>query len=144
MEVRAETFGATVVLDLMGRLTVEEDAHGLDETVTSIGRFGPSDVVLNLSGVRQVDCAGIGYLLKVRDLARGFGARVALVNVDPLQRRLLTLFGLLGVLPVLDGRQVALMTAGTAGDRGRPTPSGPRNGSPPGMQRAGVVLAHAC
>lgn len=145
MEVRAETIGSTVVLGLEGRLTVEEDAQGLHEAVRSIARLSPSDIVLDLGHVRQIDCSGIGQLLRVRDRVRESGASLALVNVDHQQRRLLKMFGLLGVFEVFDSRQDAVRMTGAAGGESCSTlPGWPERSPQMTCQAIDVALGRAC
>jgi anti-anti-sigma factor len=111
MQVRVEHLGPAVVLDLDGRLTIDEDTRGLHELVRSTARTGSGDIVLDLGGVLQLDCAGIGQLLEVRDELRAWGGSLALVNVAPRDRRLLQLFGLGSVLRVFENRAAMLAAA---------------------------------
>jgi anti-anti-sigma factor len=118
MEVRVERLGPAVVLDLEGRLTIDEDTGRLHELARSSARSGSVDIVLDLGGVRQIDCSGIGQLMSVRDEVRAWGGSLALVNLAQRQRRLLQLFGLLAVLRVFESR--AQVVAAAVGRRAAP------------------------
>lgn len=98
-----------VVLHLEGRLTLEADTHQLHELVRSITHFGPCNVVLDVANVWQLDCSGIGQLVRLRNQVCGSGGVFALVNVEPRQKRILEIVGLLTALRVVDSRQEAIL-----------------------------------
>lgn len=66
LEVSAHRRGPAVALAPGGRLTVESDTGQLERLAEWFAQAGVTCIVLNLAGVRQLDCAGIGTLLRVR------------------------------------------------------------------------------
>jgi anti-anti-sigma factor len=120
MQVRAERVGSAVVLDLEGRLTVEADMHQLHELVRSIVRLDGRRVVLDLGNVPQLDCSGIGQLVRLNNLVREAGGALTLVNVERRQKHLLQILGLLEAFRVFDDRQEAMAWcwSAAAADRG--------------------------
>jgi anti-anti-sigma factor len=108
MRVRAERVDSAWVLHLEGRLTVEEDTRQLHELVQSMTRFCPCNVVLDLGSVRQLDCSGIGQLVQLNNQVGASGGAFALLNVEPRQKHLLQLLGLLTVLRMFDRRKEAI------------------------------------
>jgi anti-anti-sigma factor len=127
MRVRTERVDTAWVLHPEGRLVVEEDTRHLHELVRAVVQVDPGNVVLDLGNVAQLDCCGIGQLVRLRnDVCRSGGVFV-LFNVEPRQKHLLDLLGLLPVLGVVDSRREAV-----AGGRGTATPSRPSfHGVPP-------------
>jgi len=71
------------------------------------GLFGRKDqsspVVLDLTEVSFLDCGGVGALVEARSSAQSVGRRLALVGVQPAQRRLLDILGLSALLGVREG-----------------------------------------
>jgi len=80
-------------------------------------------VVLDLGNVGQLDCSGIGQLVQLNNHVCGSGGAFALLNVEPRQKRLLRILGLLTVLRVLDLRQEAITLGRSAAARGSGLPS---------------------
>jgi anti-sigma B factor antagonist len=94
--------GATVLLEVTGRLVIEAPSQlrvDLAELMTYGGR---SLLILDLAGVSQMDCSGIGQLVKLFVRVRRLGGRFALVNVQRRQRRLLDMCGLLTLFPAYE------------------------------------------
>ena len=116
LRVRGEQVGAAIVIALDGRLTVESSEQALiRELIACVRRSRPHTIVLDLEHVRQLDCSGIGMLLRLRrDLAR-WGRTLVLIKVGRLHRQLLERVGLSAALPVFDTREEALRAGeGTA------------------------------
>ena len=97
MKVRVQESGSVVVLDLEGRLTFDENTDQLHELFDEIGQLEPRNVVLNLEKVRRLDCFGIGQLVQLRTRVRDSGSIFTMVNIEPRQRKLLKLVGLLSM-----------------------------------------------
>ena len=125
MRVRAERVDSAWVLHLEGRLTVEEDTRQLHELVRSMVHFDPCNVVLDLGNVGQLDCSGIGQLVQLNNLVCGSGGAFTLLNVEPLQKRLLGMLGLLTVFRVLDRRPEAIAICRSAAAWACGLPSAP-------------------
>jgi anti-sigma B factor antagonist len=123
MRVRAERVDSAWLLHLEGRLTVEEDTRDLHELVRSMVQFDPYNLVLDLGNVEQLDCSGIGQLVQLNNQVRGSGGAFTLLNVEPRQKRLLRMLGLLTVFPVFDRRQEAIANCRRAAARACGLPS---------------------
>jgi anti-anti-sigma factor len=116
MDLTTERIGPAVILHLEGRLTVEAKMERLQAVVESVATLGPRHVLLDLSGVRQLDCSGIGQLLHLRAQFHKARRTLALVDVEPHQQRMLKRSGLLGVFRVFRSREEALATLGIGTD----------------------------
>ena len=93
---------ATVVLEVFGRLTVEARIQSMVDLTELMTGGGRCLLVLDLRGVSQMDCTGIGQLVKLFVKVRRLGGRFALLNVQRRQRRLLHTSGLLALFPAFE------------------------------------------
>ena len=93
---------ATVVFELAGRLIIEAPIQWLADLTELMTDEGRCVLVLDLRGVSQMDCSGIGQLVKLFVKVRRLGGRFALVNVQRRQRRLLDMCGLLTLFPAYE------------------------------------------
>lgn len=99
--------GATVVLEVAGRLIVEAPIPSPGD-LTGLMTGGRGLLVLDLRGVSQMDCSGLGQLVKLFVHVRRLGGRFALVNVQRRQRRLLDMAGLLALFTGFEGAHPAV------------------------------------
>jgi hypothetical protein len=60
-------------------------------------------MVLNLEHVSRLDCTGIGELVALHCAVQEMGGVLSLVNVQPRQKKMLEVVGLLRALNVHDG-----------------------------------------
>lgn len=98
---------------------VEEDTRELHDLVQAVTRFDPGcSVVLDLGNVWQLDCSGIGQLVELSGQVHDSGGVFSLVKVEPRQKHLLALLGLLRVLPVFASQEEAITACWSAKARG--------------------------
>ena len=97
LQINVRQWGAMVVLEVAGRLIVEAPIQSLVELTELMTRGRRCVLVLDLRGVFQMDCSGIGQLVKLFVHVRRRGGRFALVNIQRRQRRLLDMAGLLAL-----------------------------------------------
>lgn len=102
MRLSTERVDSAVILHLDGRLTIEGGDSWLEAAVDAGTRGGVRHVLLQMERVRQLDCAGIGHLLRLREQLHRARRTCALVAVDPRQRHLLELAGLHRVFRMFD------------------------------------------
>jgi anti-anti-sigma factor len=95
LQINLRQCGATAVLEIFGRLIVEAPDHSLVDLTELMPRGGRCLLLLDLRGVSQMDCSGIGQLVKLFVKIRRLGGCFALVNVQRRPRRLLDMSGLL-------------------------------------------------
>ena len=90
--------GTVTVLDLAGRLTIDDGAQRLKDKINSLIMQERTQVVLNLGGVSYIDSGGLGQLVAcLGSIAKATGAlkllHVSKRNHDLLSiTRLVTLF----------------------------------------------------
>ena len=102
LRVNLHQWGPTVVLDVTGRLIVETRAHFLGDLTELMTGGGRCLLVLDLSRVSQIDCSGIGQLVRLYVRVQRLGGRFALVNVAPRHKRLFELAGFLAFFPAFE------------------------------------------
>jgi anti-anti-sigma factor len=120
MEVRAERLASAVILYLEGRMNAETGSDWLRQAVVAATGDGARHVVVDLGGVVQMDCAGIGQLLDLRACVHGARRTFALASVERHQKRMLGLSGLLHVFRVFEDSQAAVFALGLGEGRGIP------------------------
>jgi stage II sporulation protein AA (anti-sigma F factor antagonist) len=108
LQVRLRRWGSTVILELQGRLIVEARVQPLGDLTEWMTCRGQCRLLLDMSGVLQMDCSGIGQIVGLHQKVRRLGGGLALINVSPRQKRLLDVAGLLAILPVFDCPRTAL------------------------------------
>jgi anti-sigma B factor antagonist len=102
-----EVRGVTVV-DVRGRITVDEGNLVIRELVQNELAKGSKKVVLNLAGVDYVDSAGIGELVRTFTRLRREGGQLKLAGVAPRITELLKATGLQSVFDVQKDEESAL------------------------------------
>ena len=95
LQIKLRECEETVVLEVVGRLIIEAPAPPLVDLAGLMPDRGRRLLVLDLRGVSQMDCSGIGQLVKLFVRVRRLGGRFAVVNVQRRQRRLLDMCGVL-------------------------------------------------
>ena len=95
-------WGPTVVLEIEGRLIVETRAQWLADLTELMTGGGRCLLVLDLGKVSRIDGSGIGQLVRLYARVRRLGGRFALVNMEPRQKRLLDISGLLAFFPAFE------------------------------------------
>ena len=125
MELRTERVESAVILHLDGRLTVETGAEWLRDAWRVVMRHGVRHVLIDMGTVSQIDCAGIGQLLQLRQQAHEARKTLALVDVGRRPKRMLELSGLHHVFRVFGGCEEAALALGIGSRRFLVTPADP-------------------
>jgi len=97
VEFREHQHGNVAVINLAGRLTVNDQPGMLKETVANALRRGARHVLLDLSGVRYIDSTRLGELIAAHVTVTRQGGRLKLVGVPGRVVELLQMAGLDGV-----------------------------------------------
>jgi anti-sigma B factor antagonist len=108
MQITERTVGAVTILDLEGKLTIDEGAEMLREEVAGVVGRGQKNVLLNLAGVPYMDSGGLGELVRCSMAARKVNGAVKLVNLTKRTTDLLAITKLLTVFDTFDSEPVAL------------------------------------
>jgi anti-sigma B factor antagonist len=97
MEIRERQIGDVTVVELAGRLTVDDQPGMLKEAVAEVVRRGARRVLLDLSGVRYIDSTRLGELIAAHITVTRHGGRLKLVATPTRILDLLDMAGLHGV-----------------------------------------------
>ena len=113
MDINKRRVGDIVILDLQGKLTMNDGAELLRDTVASIVFQGERKVVLNLGGVPYMDSGGLGELVRCHLIVqREKGGAIKLVNLTSKITDLLTITRLVTIFDTFDSEQAALGSFG--------------------------------
>jgi anti-anti-sigma factor len=104
---RREQNGVTI-LDLAGKMTLEEGSHQLRNAVHEEASKGSHKLLLNCAEVTSVDSSGIGEFISSHTTAQRDGGKVKLLNVPPRVNDLLVLTQLNKVFETYDDEKKAL------------------------------------
>ena len=96
------------VLALSGRMTQDGGDGGLRETVRALVHDGRRKLVLNLAGVSYMDSTCIGELVSDVVTVRNSGGAVHLANLTEHIERMMSLAGLLSVVPTFGSEEDAV------------------------------------
>lgn len=94
MQIRHTIADAVAVLELTGRLTVNDSQGLIREAVAEVLRGGATSVVLNLAGVQYIDSTRLGELIAAHVTLSRTGGRLTIAGTPPRVLDLLTLAGL--------------------------------------------------
>jgi anti-anti-sigma factor len=108
MEISVRDSDGVYFLSVSGRLTIGEPAEQLTEVLQNVVQRGGRKVVINLSGVPQIDSSGISSLVRGSiHLAREGGA-LHLVCGQGRVRDALTVTRLVEAIPTFDSDNTAV------------------------------------
>lgn len=99
--------GVTVV-DLSGRITLDEGSATLRQTVKELAQQGSRRIVLNLGEVTGMDSTGIGELISAYTSVRQAGGELKLLNLTREVQELLHITKLCTVFDIQDDETAAI------------------------------------
>jgi anti-sigma B factor antagonist len=99
--------GAVTVLDLAGKLTIDEGAQRLKDKINSLIVQGRTQVVLNLAEVSYIDSGGLGQLVSSFGSLARCGA-LKLLHVSKRNHDLLSITRLVTIFDTFDSEDDAL------------------------------------
>ena len=97
MEIQLRQDGPIAIVELSGRLTVNDQPGLLKEAVTTAIQDGARHVLLVLSGVHYIDSTRLGELIAAHVTVSRKGGRLRLVGTPQRIIELLAIAGLEGV-----------------------------------------------
>ena len=99
--------GVTIV-DLSGRITLDEGSAALRETIKQLIGQGQKRVLLNMSKVQYIDSSGIGELVSAFTSAREQGGELKLLNLSKKVHSLIQITKLHAVFDIRDDEAAAV------------------------------------
>lgn len=97
MQISEQRNGSIAVLQLRGRLTVNDQPGMLREAVTNALQGGAMHVLLDLAGVHYIDSTRLGEIISAHVTVTRRGGRLRLVGTPERIMELLAIAGLEGV-----------------------------------------------
>ncbi len=108
MQVSERRSGGVTILDLKGRLVLEEGVPVLRASIDRLAADGRGQILLNMREVTYVDSCGLGLLIAKLVSVRRNGGDVRLVHLTSRTSHLLEITRLLDVFLVFTSEQEAL------------------------------------
>ena len=114
MQVSERRAGGVAILDLKGRLVLEEGVPILRQAIDRLVDAGARQILLDLREVTYMDSCGIGLLIAKLVSVRRAGGDVRLVNLTSRSHHLLEITRLLDVFLVFTSEHEAVSSVSTA------------------------------
>ena len=108
MVIKERLVGEVTVLDLEGRITVQEGADELREVVHNLIREGRLNFVLNMAAVPYIDSTALGRIVRSYTTAMRLGGALKLLSVTGRVQQLLVITKLLTVFETFESENDAI------------------------------------
>lgn len=108
LEVSVRRIGNVTILDLHGRATIGVGNDVLNAKMRQTVESAAIRIVLNLSGLLQIDSSGISTIVRTFVTLGRRGGTLKLVSPKGRVREVLEVTHLLGAIPTFDNEQSAL------------------------------------
>jgi anti-sigma B factor antagonist len=100
--------GAVTVLDLVGKLTIDDDAQRLKDKINSLIQQGRTQIVLNLTDVPYIDSGGLGQLVASYGSVAKTSGGLKLLGVSKRNHDLLSITRLVTLFDAYDSEKEAV------------------------------------
>lgn len=108
LEVNERQAGDVTILDMSGAVRMGEGAISLRNSIRGLNDQGKKKILLNLSGVKNIDSSGIGELIANYTTISRDGGQLKLLNLTDKIQNLLVITKLLTVFDSFDNEAEAL------------------------------------
>jgi anti-sigma B factor antagonist len=108
MQIDERTVGEVTVLDLKGKITLNEGDEVLKDKINSLIMQGKKKILLNLADVPYIDSAGLGEIVRTYTTVSRQGGQLKLVNLTKRITDLLMITKLLTVFETFEVEQDAI------------------------------------
>jgi anti-sigma B factor antagonist len=108
LEVNERQAGDVTILDMNGAVRMGEGAISLRNSIRGLNDQGKKKILLNLSGVKNIDSSGIGELIANYTTISRDGGQLKLLNLTDKIQNLLVITKLLTVFDSYDNEAEAL------------------------------------
>lgn len=114
MTLTDRTIGDVVVIDVSGRITIDDGADLFRDRVRGLLREGHARLVLNFRNAPYIDSTALGEIVRSYTSATRKNGTVKLLNVTPRIHELLVVTKLLSVFDLFDDEGEAVRSFGAA------------------------------
>ena len=108
MTVHERQIGNVTIVDMHGRITIQDGADTFRATVRELVALSRVHIVLNFRDVPYIDSTGLGELVRTHLSVSRRGGRLALLQLPSKVRQLLSVTRLLPVFDAFDDEHEAL------------------------------------
>ena len=108
MQIEERQVGEVTILDLKGKITLNEGDEVLKDKINSLILQDRKRILLNLADVPYIDSAGLGEIVRTYTTVSRQGGQLKLVNLTKRITDLLMITKLLTVFETFDVEQDAL------------------------------------
>lgn len=108
IKIEERVVGHVTILNIVGRLTIDEAAQHLKSDIDDLISQGRLHVVLNLAQVPYIDSGGLGQLVASYGSVKKAGGAMKLLNVNSRNHDLLSITRLVTVFETFDSEAEAV------------------------------------
>jgi anti-sigma B factor antagonist len=113
MTIGERSVGDVTIVDVSGRITIQEGADQLRDVMRDLMRRGRTKVVFNLQNVPYIDSTALGEIIRTYTSVIRKGGSVKLLNVSTHVHQLLVITRLLSIFDLFDAEAEAVKSFGT-------------------------------
>lgn len=110
IKIEERPIGLVTVLDLVGKLTIDQGAERLKDKVNSLIGQGRTQIVLNLKDVPYIDSGGLGQLVASYGSVQKANGSMKLLNVNSRNHDLLSITRLVTIFDSFDSEAEAVQS----------------------------------
>jgi anti-sigma B factor antagonist len=110
IKIEERAIGRVTVLDIVGRLTIDQGAQHLKDKINSLISQQRTQIVLNLKNVPYIDSGGLGQLVASYGSVMKTGGALKLLNVTARNHDLLSITRLVTVFESFDSEAEAIQS----------------------------------
>jgi anti-sigma B factor antagonist len=110
MQINERALAGLTILDLTGKLTIDNGAQLLKDKCESLVFQQRTQVIVNLAAVPYIDSGGLGQLVACYTTLRKAGGRLTLANINKSNHDLLSITKLVAVFETFDTEEMAVQS----------------------------------
>jgi anti-anti-sigma factor len=116
LQITTRKSGNVTILDLAGRIVIGVSNDSLSAELRKFAEAGPSEIVVNLEGVTQIDSSGISTLVRSFVTLERQGGGLKILNPAGHVKEVLELTRLIQAIPAFtdEGKAIAAFRGGVA------------------------------
>jgi anti-sigma B factor antagonist len=108
MEISERHVGGLTIIDLTGKLTIDDGAQLLQDKTRSLVQQDRRQLLVNLGAVPYIDSGGLGELIACYTTVTRAGGRLTLLNLNKRNHDLLSITKLVSVFETFDSELEAI------------------------------------
>ncbi len=108
MQLSERQVGNVTILDLAGKLTIDQDAQRLKDKINSLLLQERTSVIVNLADVSYIDSGGLGQLVSCYSTLAKTTGGLKLLNLTKRNQDLLSITRLVTVFQTFDSEEEAV------------------------------------